>query len=160
MLKKTKITYLILGMGIGIIITSTLYSLYPQISYIELEDEIIIERARELGMVNLKESIKTENFEAAIDKEETLDQTGSEANLEEETELEEKTEEIEITIESGLTLTNVATKLYDAGLIEDKDDFISFVKNKKLQGKIISAKYKITSNSSYDEIVEMLTFRP
>ena len=115
-------------------------------------------------MINLKESIKTEDLEGEVEGEveenKSSDKTDDASNLQVETELEEKVEEIEITIESGLTLTNVATKLYDAGIIEDKDAFISFVRNKKLQRKIIYGKYKLKNNSTYDELIEMLTFRP
>lgn len=58
--KKAKIIYLTLGIGIGIVITSTLYSFYPVTKFVEISDDIIIERARELGMVTLKESLNME----------------------------------------------------------------------------------------------------
>ena len=166
MIKKTKIAFLTLGIGIGIIISSTLNSLYPKIKLIELEDEMIIERARELGMVNLKDSIKVdipketpkETPKEAL-KDESLEQIENDVSLAVDDELEE-IEEIEIVVESGLILTEVATKLYDTKLIEDKDDFISFVRNKKLDKKIITGIYRIKYNSSYEEIIQILTNIP
>lgn len=69
--KRTKITYLILGIGIGIVITSTIYSFFPLVKFVELSDDIIISRAKELGMVSLKESIETERKEDIKDAEDT-----------------------------------------------------------------------------------------
>lgn len=146
--KKVKLAYLFLGIGIGIIFVNALYSFYPQIKYMDLGDDVIIERARELGMVNLKESIDMEN-----PKEELIEE-------EEKKEVEEPKVEIEILVESGSSLTSVARKLYRAELIEDMDEFILFVKEKKLDKKIITGRYKIESDSSYEEIIETLTKRP
>lgn len=158
MIKKTKIAFLTLGIGIGIIISSTLNSLYPKIKLIELEDEMIIERARELGMVNLKDSIKVDIPKETL-KDESLEQIENDVSLAVDDELEE-IEEIEIVVESGSILTEVATNLYDTKLIEDKDDFISFVRNKKLDKKIITGIYRIKYNSSYEEIIQILTNIP
>lgn len=162
MIKKTKIAFLTLGIGIGIIISSTLHSLYPKIKLIELEDEMIIERARELGMVNLKDSIKVDipkETPKETLKDESLEQIENDVSLAVDDELEE-IEEIEIVVESGSILTEVATNLYDTKLIEDKDDFISFVRNKKLDKKIITGIYRIKYNSSYEEIIQILTNIP
>lgn len=146
--KKVKLAYLFLGIGIGIIFVNVLYSFYPQIKYMDIGDDIIIERARELGMVNLKESINMDNL-----KDELIEE-------EEKEEVEEPKVEIKIVVESGSSLTSVARKLYRAELIEDMDEFILFVKEKKLDKKIITGEYKIESGSSYDEIIETLTRRP
>ncbi len=163
--KKIRITYLLLGLGIGIIITSTLYSFYPRIEYIDLSDDIIIEKARELGMVGLKESIDVRNIKDLNNIENTIEpitekiSVASEEVEEEKKELEE-VEEIEIVVESGSSLTRVSKQLYNEKLIDNIDEFILFVKNKKLDKKIVTGRYKIKSNSSYDEIIEILTKRP
>lgn len=59
-MKKIKIAYLLLGIGIGIILINALYSLYPEVKYKELSEEMIIERAEELGYISLKEKIVIE----------------------------------------------------------------------------------------------------
>lgn len=64
--KRNKILYLIMGIGIGIVISSTLYSFFPVTKYVELSDDIIIEKAKALGMVSLKESL---NIKSNEDKE-------------------------------------------------------------------------------------------
>ena len=150
--KKIKLAYLILGIGIGMVFTNILYSFYPNIKYLELQDDAVIEKAKELGMVSLKESIDVENKKE--DKKEDI------IEEKKEDEVIEPIIEIEIVVESGSNLTRVAKKLYNANLIEDIDEFIVFVKQKKLDKKIRTGRYKIESNSSYDDIIETLTKRP
>lgn len=146
--KRIKLAYLTLGIGIGMIFTNILYSFNPNIKYLDLEDEAIIEKAKELGMVNLKESIEVENI-----KEDAIEEN-------KEDEVIEPIIETEIIVESGSNLTRVAKNLYDANLIKDVDEFVLFVKGKKLDKKIRTGRYKIKSNSSYDDIIEILTRRP
>lgn len=148
---KHKIIYLILGIGIGIIITNILHSFYPRLEYIQLSDDIIIERARDLGMVNLKENIKIEK-EIIDEKEEILEKKVEEVK--------EEVKEVEIVVESGSGLTKVATQLHDADLIDNKEEFILLVKGKKLDKKIATGRFKVKSNNSYTEIIEILTRRP
>ncbi len=145
--KRIKLAYLTLGIGIGMIFTNILYSFNPNIKYLDLEDEAIIEKAKELGMVNLKESIEVENI-----KEDPIEEK-------KEDEVIEPIIETEIIVESGSNLTRVANNLYDANLIKDVDEFVLFVKGKKLDKKIRTGRYKIKSNSSYDDIIEILTRR-
>ncbi|MGJ0848026.1 YceG-like family protein [Tissierella praeacuta DSM 18095] len=145
--KRIKLAYLTLGIGIGMIFTNILYSFNPNIKYLDLEDEAIIEKAKELGMVNLKESIEVENI-----KEDPIEEK-------KEDEVIEPIIETEIIVESGSNLTRVAKNLYDANLIKDVDEFVLFVKGKKLDKKIRTGRYKIKSNSSYDDIIEILTRR-
>lgn len=52
---KFKLPYLILGLGIGIIITNLLYSINPKVEYREYTEEEIVSLAKELGMVFVKE---------------------------------------------------------------------------------------------------------
>lgn len=145
--KKIKTTYLLLGIGIGLIVASTLYSFYPKVEYMDLSDDIIIEKARELGMVWLKENIDIESINNRVTDEE-IGETVKEIS------------EKEIVVESGSSLTIVVKKLYDANLIDDIDEFILFVKDKKLDKKIRTGRYKIKLDSSHDEIIEILTRRP
>lgn len=153
---KKNITYLILGLGIGIIITNILHSAYPKLEVVELDDNTIIERARGLGMVPIKESIKIEKEEL---KEELSEETGVEEWKEEYIEDKIFEEEKEIIIESGSNLTTVAEQLYNMNLIDDKDEFSKFVHSQNLSRKIITGRYKIKENSSYSKIIHILTHK-
>lgn len=144
---KSKIRYLLLGLGIGIIITNILNSLYPRLEYIELSDEEVIERAKELGMVKVKENIKI--------LEDPIEDNKSEDKIEAEEVIIEK----EILIEKGTELTKVAKQLYAADLIDDEEEFIFYVRGKELSGKINYGSYNIRNNLDYSEIIKILTDR-
>ncbi|MBU5426412.1 endolytic transglycosylase MltG [Tissierella pigra] len=149
--KKGKIVYLILGLGIGVILTNILHSLYPIVKYVDLSDDMIIERSKELGMVSLKESINT-NLEK--EKEEVVVPPIEEKEIIEEI-LEEA--EIEVVIKSGESLTQIAKKLFELGIIDNEKEFIQLGKNKKLSTKFIVGTYKIKTNTDYDTIMDILT---
>ncbi|MCB5560239.1 hypothetical protein [Anaerosalibacter bizertensis] len=55
---KINIFYIILGIGIGIILTSLIFTLKPKIKYVDYSDDEIIKKAKELGMVSVKEKIE------------------------------------------------------------------------------------------------------
>ena len=173
MISKKNIVYLILGLGLGIIITNILHSTYPKIEFLELDDNAIIERARDLGMVPIKEAIKVdketvepeddkleETAEEIKDKLEDLKESETEEIIEELAEVTtegENLEEILVVIESGMFLTQVSEVLYDNGLIEDEFEFSSLVRANDLSKKITAGKYKIKKASSYGEIIKLLT---
>ena len=151
---KNKILYLMLGVGIGIILANTLYSIYPKVEYVQLTDDIIIEKSRDLGMVSLKENIKVEE-----DIEDNL-QKNDEVDISDEPEIEVQTEpEIkkEIRIEYGWSLTRVGLELYEKEVITNKEEFIDYVKGKRLSTSIRVGTHTFNNNPSYDEIIEIIT---
>lgn len=158
---KKNIIYLILGLGLGIIITNIVHSAYPKKEFVELSDDTITEKARELGMVPLKENIIIDKSnEDSRDKElEEISKKLEEAliRLEKSEEVETERLEEEIVIESGWNLTKVAEQLYLMDLIDDQDEFTKFVIGENLSRKIITGKYKIKYGSSYLEIINILT---
>lgn len=154
MLEKHKILYLILGIGMGIILTSTLYMIYPKIEYIHLSDDMIIERARDLGMVSLKENIKIEK------KTDDNLEKNDEVDISDEPEIEVQPEpeiEKEIRIEYGWSLTRVGLELYEKEVITNKEEFINYVKGKRLSTSIRVGTHTFKNNPSYDEIIEIIT---
>lgn len=144
MTKRSKITYLTLGIGIGLIIASTFYSFYPQIEQESLSDDIIIERAKELGMVSLKESINIEKLE----KEETN-------NDKDQVSIDEPY--IELKIEKGEILQDIANKLFVLELIDDKEEFILLAEDKMRDKMFAYGTYNIKMNTSYSTIIKILT---
>lgn len=174
-MRKLKIAYLLLGMGIGIILINGLYSIYPQVKYKELSEEMIIERAEELGYISLKEKIIIEKDELRdgleeikLEEIEEIEEPGVEVEQEPEEiapeileELEEEKsdeeESIEIEIESRDNLSDIAKKLFDAKLIEDVEEFRSLVRDKGVDKKLRDGVYKIKHNTSYDDIIKLFT---
>ncbi len=152
---KNKIVYLILGIGIGIIVTNILNSAYPKIEYVELSEEKIIKEASELGMVKIKENIDTKKTKIEKKNEENKD---IEINEEDPVEIGENISR-EIVIESGSNLTGVTKDLYEKKLIDDEEDFIYFVRDSGLEKKLNVGTYNIEDGSNYSEIIEKLTHR-
>lgn len=147
-----KIKYLILGLGIGIIITSTLYSFCPEIKYLSLTNEEIIEKAKELGMINFKESISLEPIKK--EDEESLDEPDIEDNqpLEED----DVGDEIELEVVRGENSTDIAKKLFEYKIIDNYREFELYAREKKVDKQLKYGVYKFKPKSSYDEIIKIL----
>jgi cell division protein YceG involved in septum cleavage len=134
---KFKLPYLILGLGIGIIITNLLYSINPKVEYREYTEEEIVSLAKELGMVFVKDNISTS-------EEKTED-------------LKDASEELILIIESGDTSEEVSNKLYQLGIVENGQDFHEFAKEKNLEKKIRVGTYKLSPDMDYDTIIKIIT---
>jgi cell division protein YceG involved in septum cleavage len=134
---RQKFPYILLGIGIGILLTNIIYNFYPKVEYKEYSQEEIIERAKELGMVFLKDVIKVDS--PPEDK--------------------GKPKEIEFIVKKGDSLIEIANNLYDAGIIEDVDSFVKYVKDKKLDKKIRVGSFMLSPYMNYDEIIDVLLKR-
>ena len=127
-----------MGLGIGIILTSTIYTLNPNVKYKEYTEEEIIAAATDLGMIFVKDSIDTSR-----DK-----------DLKQE-EKEEK--EIILVVEAGDNSEQVFDKLFQLGVILDKEDFSKYAKEKNVEKRIRIGTYKLDLNMDYDTIISILT---
>jgi cell division protein YceG involved in septum cleavage len=125
-----------LGIGIGIILTSFVFVLKPQIQYKEYTNEEIINKAKELGMVSFKENINTDYTKEVV---------------------EDNNEEIRIKIDVNSSLSEVSDKLFAQKIIEDKGEFIQFVKDKGMETKLRPGTYSLKKNMSYTSIINILT---
>ncbi len=68
-MKKNKILYLVLGLGIGIVFSGIVHSFFPNTKIIDMTENEITERARLLGMVSISE-IKDKDLEKQVINEE------------------------------------------------------------------------------------------
>ncbi|SHI03084.1 endolytic transglycosylase MltG [Sporanaerobacter acetigenes] len=138
---KLKIVYMILGIGIGIILTSFVFAMKPNVKYKEYTNEEIMDRAKELGMVSVKENINVDDVRE---------------NLKEDIELENNSE-ITIKIGNNETLSKIADGLFESEIIDDKGEFIQFVKDKGMETKLRPGTYSLKKNMSYTSIIKILT---
>ncbi|HEY8363418.1 MAG TPA: hypothetical protein VIK77_11155 [Tissierellaceae bacterium] len=177
--KKIKIMYLLLGMGIGFIICSAVNTLFPVIKEAELSENEIIERAKELGMVSLKESLEilsSSNNLNNVDISEGKNENSTEISKEEVENINEKLDNdnkeksngkydeediktVKFAIKWKETLTDVANNLHEMGLIDDVDKFISYAIEKGYSKILRVGEYEIDQNLSYDDILKILTKR-
>ena len=131
MFNKYRFPFLLLGAGIGIIITNTIYIFNPNIEYKEYSEEEIIAEATDLGMVFIKDNIdispkKEESIEKPVDK----------------SEVDEK-KEIHFIIEYGDSLEKVSKGLYESGIIDDVEKFHKFARDKRVDKKLRVGTYML-----------------
>lgn len=67
---------------------------------------------------------------------------------------------IEVRIPAGNNLSDVATSLLSAGVIEDKQAFINKATEKKINRTIQSGTYSFTAGESYNSIITKITAKP
>lgn len=161
---KTK--YILLGLGIGIIITNVLYYINPRIEYEELSDQEIVERAENLGMITIKENISINEEKKDKEKKEIEEKGLKEKTLDEQIDNKkkekERTEEVKesksllVKVEKGDSLYDISEKLYDLGLIDDTKKFDARVYERELSKKMHYGEYEIESGSDYDTIIDLL----
>jgi|GEM_PF-628173 len=150
---KVKLSFLLLGLGIGIILTNFIYSVSPKVEYRDLTEEEIVDRAKELGMVYIKDTIEV-NSPKEIPEDNNIP---VETEQEIETEIEIEPENIVFKIKNGEALETIAKNLYNAGLIDDINEFINYAKEKGLSKSLRVGTYNLNSDMDYETLVMILT---
>lgn len=202
---------LILGLGIGIILSSGVFYVgfkftdnLPPSPSISISDDEIIKRAKEIGMIFEDEISKKaedpkpnnssldleaettnvnkiepsiETLTVPIDESESIEDIISEAkesdtiNDQESTEIESTKSQAKITnnqVKSNSSVVNirilpnssatkVAQNLYNLGLIDNKTNFINYIKANNKANTIRAGYFSIKKGSSYDDILKILS---
>ncbi len=146
-MKKSNFIFIVLGIGIGIILTSIIFYFNPLIKYKEYTDEQIIKKAEELGMVFIKDNIDSEHEEIKP-KEKDFDKKAKSKK---------KNSVIKVEISAGDSSIDVAEKLLDLGIIEDKVEFVQFLMDKNMDKKLRPGTYELKPNLSYSTILKILS---
>lgn len=151
---KNKKAYLFLGLGIGIVIVNIIFYMNPRIKYREMTDSEVTEKAKELGMVSIKENIKI-NDEPEI----KVEKTKKDIKLDKEKAKPADEEKKVFVINQGENLYDVSENLMKFGYIEDDKKFNERVKERELSKKIRYGEYEISKDASFDEIINIITWR-
>ena len=144
---RHKFPYILLGIGIGILLTNIIYDFHPKVEYREYSQDEIIEMAKEMGMVFLKDSIKVESS------------TQDEQVLENAESVEDGPINVQFVIEQGEFLEEIARNLYSEGIIDDVDSFMKYVRSKGLDRRFRVGTYTLSTGMNYDEIIDVLLKR-
>ncbi|PJN56041.1 hypothetical protein PAEVO_27640 [Paenibacillus sp. GM2FR] len=67
---------------------------------------------------------------------------------------------IKVNIQSGNNLSDVANSLLNAGVIDNKQAFITKATENKINTKILSGTYSFTAGESYTSIITKITTKP
>lgn len=168
-MKKLCYFSLIIGIGIGMIITASLNELarggdveLPQISDDDLQGEL----EKTLGEIKSdltipseqpKEPVKKDDKPSEIIEDDELNET--EGDKIEDTEL-LPLDLVEITILPGMHTQGIADLMVEKGLVERPEDFINKAYEKDVTKKFRAGKVQIPKGSTIEEIFELLTKRP
>ncbi|MBZ2173982.1 endolytic transglycosylase MltG [Schnuerera sp. xch1] len=142
MFNKHRFPFILLGVGIGIVLTNIIYALHPNVKHIEYTEEEIIAEATNLGMVFVKDVID-------IDKEKEVEEV--------EGPIIDEVKEIEFTVENGDSLYNISKRLYEFGIIEDPEEFQNYGWKKGVDKRIRVGTYTLSTDLDYDAIIDILT---
>ncbi|MCR4434468.1 MAG: hypothetical protein QHH06_00910 [Clostridiales bacterium] len=170
---------LLLGIGIGVILTSVLSMIYIAGTdpYANLDRGQIIRKAKEYGMIESSDIIKEQNSRTGKIKdsdkasagETTADQAKASPNNETGGEVNSQTadqapalqegdaeQEVTITINPGDTSEMVAERLFKAGLIGSEDEFNKQLETMGLEREIAVGEFKLKKNSDMLTIIKMI----
>lgn len=170
-----KLKYYLRGIGIGMIVTTLILMVSGVIHNNNLSDEKIIKEALKLGMVmpestEEKDSLWVRNTEEESeanepeeDTTETDTQTPDEESLDEEptdaVSDNGQREMVEFIIEPTSTATLVSQNLYQAGLVDSAEAFLSHLQENDYTHSIRTGVFYIPQNASYEEICDVIMRR-
>lgn len=159
---KNKIYYLLLGIGLGIIITSSMNIVFNKAEKTEYTDEQIKEKAKSLGMISIKENIENNDKEKTEKpKQEPKAEVNPEIKTESSTETsapstQVKTEHKNITITREDTASSIISKLKQTGIIENEEEFKNLVIKYNFQRKFRSGTYQLEKGMTYQDVLRKL----
>lgn len=179
------------GLGIGIAFVSLVVLIFIKTMpaenmkqepvIVDMTDEEILERAKELGMVRISDLPSKNELEDINLNEDELQDFEELENTEEKLEEPEKSvpeeysQEIDggydedneekiietatIIISPGMNATSVAKLLYNEGLIDDAEAFKTHIVKTGYSTRIRSGTYEVPMGLTYDEIIELIRKR-
>ncbi|MGF7186001.1 cell division protein YceG involved in septum cleavage [Desulfitispora alkaliphila] len=129
---------MMLGLGIGLIISALVFLLFSSPQKEQLSEEEIILRAETMGMVS------QEKYREALEEVEREDKSKDK-------------ELVEIQIPNGTSTGNIATILKANNVIENEVNFVEMVYLLDLQYKLIAGTYVLPQEADSAEIILALT---
>lgn len=144
--------FLLLGIGIGLLVSSLLNIAYPKIKYTEYSEAQIIEKAKELGMVSLKEAI-SKNEEKSTE----IASNEEDANEEDTNAIKEDNHPIEFVINKGENSEQIVDRLFEKGIIKNREEFTEKVLSKGLQKRFKYGVYELEPEMDYESLIKVLT---
>lgn len=139
MMKKINLkdfSFIILGIGLGIIFASIAFYFNPTIKYKDYSKEEIISKYEEMVLTDMrnKESKSTTKNENDITKKTVKS----------------------FKIEKGESSGVIIQRLYNEGIISDKEEFIDKVNERNVSKKFQYGEYKIQLPIDYNELIDLI----
>lgn len=171
-MRKVHEKSILLGIGIGMIITAIAGMIYSGGTQKDLTKNEIISRAKGYGLIEPVKLLNENNSAAdstATDttsekspgvstvsqpSKEVADKTSTENK--DKTSTDDKERNIVVKIEDGHISEDVMKQLFDKGIITSEKDFTNVINSYKASRKIISGTYKFKKNEDLDYLVKKI----
>lgn len=182
-----KFKYYLRGCGLGILFSAIVLTIAFHTSDKSMDDETVMERASELGMVtpeNTQDTVEEDtqlgkevlnnagNTETQKDVKPDKTQEGTQENTqastqkntkddmdEDEKNSSKKTKKVRVTIKEGEACHEFAQNLYDLEIIDDKDAFLTFMGNHGYDNQMRVGTFQLSKGMTYEEIAQKCTYQ-
>ncbi|WIF95511.1 endolytic transglycosylase MltG [Caminicella sporogenes] len=142
--------------GIILTITGLMNIVRPVVKYVDYTDAQIKQKARELGMVELKEVIEMNTEKINSNKQSSGNVENKDAYKSNSKNNSFK-EYVLFKIYKGESSQDIINRLYKEGIIDDKESFTKLVAKKKAGRYLVYGTYKLYKGMDYEEIIKILT---
>lgn len=161
--KKLAIAYILFGIGFAFVLFGFVDYITPT-KYKEYTDEEIKARAKELGMVDYKDSLLGNSSEKKEDEkedenEDENDDENDDGKSKAETEEVTKEEEVKFIIEKNEFSESIVNRLYESGIINDKGEVYKYIRQNKMSRKFRYGEYTLYKGMDYKELINIITIR-
>ena len=152
--------YYLRGAGIGVILTTLIFTIAFAVYKPTLSDDEIIKKAEALGMeMPADDSDSADKKDTKTAKDQKDDADASDSNTDDATTSEDGGQKnvIEFTIASGDTSATIAQHLQEVGLVDNAKSFDLYLSDQDLDNQLLPGTYQIPEGATFLEIGELLT---
>ena len=152
--------YYLRGAGIGVILTTLIFTIAFAVYKPTLSDDEIMKKAEALGMeMPADDSDSADKKDTKTAKDQKDDADASDSNTDDATTSEDGGQKnvIEFTIASGDTSATIAQHLQEVGLVDNAKSFDLYLSDQDLDNQLLPGTYQIPQGATFLEIGELLT---
>ena len=155
-----RLKYYLRGAGIGVILTTLIFTIAFAVYKPTLSDDEIMKKAEALGMeMPADDSDSADKKDTKTAKDQKDDADASDSNTDDATTSEDGGQKnvIEFTIASGDTSATIAQHLQEVGLVDNAKSFDLYLSDQDLDNQLLPGTYQIPEGATFLEIGELLT---
>lgn len=152
--------YYLRGAGIGVILTTLIFTIAFAVYKPTLSDDEIMKKAEALDMeMPADDSDSADKKDTKTAKDQKDDADASDSNTDDATTSEDGGQKnvIEFTIASGDTSATIAQHLQEVGLVDNAKSFDLYLSDQDLDNQLLPGTYQIPEGATFLEIGELLT---
>ncbi|MDD6194246.1 MAG: hypothetical protein PUB19_05040 [Lachnospiraceae bacterium] len=148
-----KLKYYLRGAGVGVIVTTLIFTIAIAFDKPTMSQEDIIREAEKLGMISKDSGTDDDTSDKANTKQEDTDGENTGEGQEEG----KTTEMVSFAVARGDSSAAVASRLQEMGLVDDAQAFDNFLAEQNFDNLLLPGEYTIPKDSSFLDIAKILT---